>query len=48
MNELERTMLRSEYLDYVIQLAGLDLLIIDDFGLMVNHVCIPAACKGIV
>lgn len=34
MNELERARLKSEYLDYVNQLAGFDLLIIDDFGLM--------------
>ena len=34
MNELERARLKSEYLDYVNRLAGLDLLIIDDFGLM--------------
>lgn len=34
MNELERARLKSEYLDYVNHLAGLDLLIIDDFGLM--------------
>ena len=34
MNELERARLKSEYLDYVNQLAKLDLLIIDDFGLM--------------
>ena len=34
MNELERARLKSEYLDYVNQLARLDLLIIDDFGLM--------------
>ena len=34
MNELERARVKSEYLEYVNQLAGLDLLIIDDFGLM--------------
>lgn len=34
MNELERARLKSEYLDYINQLAGFDLLIIDDFGLM--------------
>lgn len=34
MNELERARLKSEYLEYVNQLAGFDLLIIDDFGLM--------------
>ena len=34
MNELERARLKSEYLDYVNHLAGLELLIIDDFGLM--------------
>lgn len=34
MHELERARLKSEYLDYVNQLARLDLLIIDDFGLM--------------
>lgn len=34
MNELERARLKSEYLKYVNQLAGLELLIIDDFGLM--------------
>lgn len=34
MNELERARPKSEYLEYVNQLAGLELLIIDDFGLM--------------
>lgn len=34
MNELERAKLKSEYLEYVNQLAGLELLIIDDFRLM--------------
>ena len=34
MNELERARLKSEYLEYVNQLAGFDLLIIDDFGFM--------------
>ncbi|WP_242984538.1 ATP-binding protein [Clostridium sp. chh4-2] len=34
MNELERARAKSEYLESVNQLAGLDLLIIDDFGLM--------------
>lgn len=34
MLELEQARLKSEYLEYVTSLAGLDLLAIDDFGLM--------------
>lgn len=34
MNELERARVKAEYLEYVNQLPGLDLLIIEDFGLM--------------
>lgn len=34
MNELDQARIKSTYLEYINQLAKLDLLIIDDFGLM--------------
>ena len=34
MNELEQARIKSSYLDFIKQMAHLDLLIIDDFGLM--------------
>lgn len=34
MNELDQARIKSTYLDYINQMAKLDLLVIDDFGLM--------------
>lgn len=34
MNELDQARIKSPYLDYINQMAMLDLLVIDDFGLI--------------